>query len=188
MGANAPKPRINPDQIPSPVKTQTDDQETYGRAPFGTSTRGVVPMASTRFDVIDEGNSNPKFMRSTLYKLPVTEELANNSQLPMALVIQPLAKLSEKDTPIPLVDHGENGPIRCNRCKGYINPLCTFVDGGRRFVCSLCQFANEVPDSYFCNLDMMGRRMDLESRPELLYGTCEFVATAVSRPSHICMM
>ena len=80
---------------------------------------------------------------------------------------------------IPLVNPGDEGPIRCTRCKGYINPFCTFTDGGRRFICSLCQFASDVPNSYFCNLDMAGRRMDLETRPELMYGTCEYVPTQV---------
>ncbi len=35
-----------------------------------------------------------------------------------------------------------------------------------------------VRDSYFCNLDMMGRRADISSRPELLHGTIDVVAPA----------
>ena len=31
-----------------------------------------------------------------------------------------------------------------------------------------------VPVDYFCHLDMTGRRMDLEQRPELQYGSVEF--------------
>ena len=44
---------------------------------------------------------------------------------------------------IPVVDFGSMGPIRCQRCRGYINPFATFVDGGRQYICKLCDFVNE---------------------------------------------
>jgi protein transport protein SEC24 len=49
-----------------------------------------------------------------------------------------------------------------------------FTSGGQRFVCNMCLFENEVDPSYFCNLDMNGRRCDLDQRPELRSGTIEF--------------
>lgn len=36
------------------------------------------------------------------------------------------------------MDFGESGPLRCSRCKGYINPFMKFVDQGRRFICNFC--------------------------------------------------
>jgi protein transport protein SEC24 len=33
---------------------------------------------------------------------------------------------------------------------------------------------NAVPSNYFANLDMNGRRIDLQQRAELLFGSCEF--------------
>lgn len=41
-------------------------------------------------------------------------------------------------------------------------------------MCNMCLFENEVDPSYFCNLDMNGRRLDLDQRPELRNGTIEF--------------
>ena len=41
------------------------------------------------------------------------------------------------------VDHGASGPIRCNRCKTYMNPFVRFVDGGRQYLCPICQCSNE---------------------------------------------
>ena len=37
---------------------------------------------------------------------------------------------------------------------------------------------NEIPVEYFCNLDQDGRRRDLAERPELAFGTVEYVAPA----------
>ncbi len=46
-------------------------------------------------------------------------------------------------TPPPLVDLGELGPVRCNRCKAYMCPYMQFIDGGRRFQCCFCSCATE---------------------------------------------
>lgn len=39
---------------------------------------------------------------------------------------------------VQVVDFGEGGPVRCSRCKGYINPFMRFVDQGRKFTCNFC--------------------------------------------------
>lgn len=44
-----------------------------------------------------------------------------------------------------VVDFGESGPVRCSRCKGYINPFMKLIDHGRRFTCNFCGFAEETP-------------------------------------------
>lgn len=123
---------------------------------------------------IDGGNCNPRFFRMTTYNLPNTEDLLNTSQLPMGLVIQPLAQLRADEAPIETVDFGDAGPARCRRCNAYINPYMVFTNGGQRFVCNMCLFENDVDPGYFCNLDMNGRRCDLDQRPELRNGTIEF--------------
>lgn len=64
--------------------------------------------------------------------------------------------------------------MRCTRCQAYVNPNFQFLNGGRLFICNLCSFSNEVPSEYFANLDMNGRRVDLNQRPELYYGSVEF--------------
>ncbi|KAF9921778.1 COPII coat Sec23p-Sfb3p heterodimer component [Linnemannia zychae] len=171
----ASRPRIDPDQIPSPVAVQEADQEEWDQKPFVTSSRtSPTPLASSDFTAIDGGNCNPRFFRMTTYNLPNTEDLLNTSQLPMGLVIQPLAQLHADEAPIETVDFGDSGPARCRRCNAYINPYMIFTSGGQRFVCNMCLFENEVDPSYFCNLDMNGRRCDLDQRPELRNGTIEF--------------
>ncbi|KAF9161981.1 COPII coat Sec23p-Sfb3p heterodimer component, partial [Mortierella sp. AD011] len=169
------KSRIDPDQIPSPVAVQQADQVLWDDKSFITSSRTQMsPLASTDFMAVDEGNCNPRFFRMTTYNIPNTEELLSNSQLPMGLIIQPLAKLRADEAPIQTVDFGDGGPARCRRCKAYINPYMIFTNGGQRFVCNLCLFENEIEPTYFCNLDMSGRRLDLDQRPELRNGSIEF--------------
>uniref|UniRef100_A0A7M4E9H2 SEC24 homolog C, COPII coat complex component n=1 Tax=Crocodylus porosus TaxID=8502 RepID=A0A7M4E9H2_CROPO len=103
--------------------------------------------------------------------------MAKQSQVPLAAVIKPLAMLPTEETPPYLVDHGESGPIRCNRCKAYMCPFMQFIEGGRRFQCCFCSCVTEVPPHYFQHLDHTGKRVDFYDRPELSLGSYEFLAT-----------
>lgn len=47
------------------------------------------------------------------------------------------------------MDFGESGPVRCSRCKGYVNPFMKFIDQGRRFVCNLCGEYNPCPSIFY---------------------------------------
>lgn len=50
------KPKIDPDQIPSPVAVQENDQAQWDDTPFITSSKTLVtPLASSDFMAIDEG-------------------------------------------------------------------------------------------------------------------------------------
>lgn len=112
-----------------------------------------------------------------MYHLPASEDLATSSKIPLAMVIQPFAKQHPQEHPVPVVDFGEKGPIRCNRCRAYINLFVRFVRGGRQYECNICSMINDVPDEYFCNLDASGRRADCNQRPELVCASVDFVAS-----------
>lgn len=51
--------------------------------------------------------------------------------------------------PWQVVDLGELGPVRCGRCKAYMNPFMRWTDGGKTYVCNFCGQANPCPDVYF---------------------------------------
>ncbi|KAJ1853413.1 COPII coat Sec23p-Sfb3p heterodimer component [Coemansia sp. RSA 1822] len=172
-----PKPRIDPSQMPTPVTVHAIDQELHDEQPYSTALKTNVPLASTNFTAIDDGNSNPRFVRLTMYSIPHTEELLKASHMPLGIIVQPLADLAPTEAPVKLIDFGDEGPIRCSRCKTYINPYMVFINGGKHFVCNICRHENDVADDYFCNLDMVGRRLDREARPELHNGSVDFVAT-----------
>uniref|UniRef100_A0A8C9WKJ1 SEC24 homolog C, COPII coat complex component n=1 Tax=Scleropages formosus TaxID=113540 RepID=A0A8C9WKJ1_SCLFO len=198
--------RLDPDSIPSPVRTYKhtqplhyflcramtrpgaggsetiqvieDDKANKGSEPFITGVRGQVPpLVTTTFQVKDQGNASPRFIRCTAYNMPCTSDMAKQSQVPLAAIIKPLATLPPDEGPLHLVDHGEGGPIRCNRCKAYMCPYMQFIEGGRRFQCSFCSCVTDVPPHYFQHLDHTGRRVDCYERPELHLGSYEFLAT-----------
>ncbi|GAA5904381.1 uncharacterized protein JCM6883_006470 [Sporobolomyces salmoneus] len=166
--------RIDPDHIPSPVAVQEADQSLYRVEPYLTCSRMAAPLSNTEFIAIDQGNCNPRFLRMSTYNLPLSDDLAVASQLPLGLVVQPFAQLRPEEGTIPVVDFGETGPPRCERCRGYVNPWCVFVEGGQKFLCNLCGASTEVAPEYFSHLDMSQRRMDLDQRPELRLGSVDF--------------
>ncbi|KAJ0745650.1 putative Zinc finger, Sec23/Sec24-type, sec23/Sec24, trunk domain, sec23/Sec24, helical [Helianthus annuus] len=165
--------KIDPNQIPRPVPSSSvliheTRQGNQANPP---------PPATSEFIVRDTGNCSPRYMRSTINQIPCTSDLLNTSGMQLALLVQPLALPHPSEEPIQIVDFGEGGPVRCSRCKGYINPFMKFVDQGRRFICNFCGFTDETPRDYQCNLGPDGRRRDADERPELCRGTVEFVAT-----------
>lgn len=146
--------------------------------PFVTSQPGLVPpLVTTKSITQDQGNSGPRFIRSTMYNVPATADMMKQTAVPFALIISPFAKTLEGEIIPPIVNFGEVGPIRCIRCKGYMSPNMQFIDAGRRFQCLLCKATTEVPQEYFQHLDHTGQRTDKYERPELVLGTYEFVAT-----------
>ncbi|XP_062859044.1 protein transport protein Sec24C isoform X2 [Trichomycterus rosablanca] len=180
--AQAPAPpaqkRLHPDSIPSPIQVIEDDKANKGSELFITGVRGQVPpLVTTNFQVKDQGNSSPRYIRCTAYNIPCTSDMAKQSQVPLAAVIKPLATLPSDESPPYIVDHGEVGPIRCNRCKAYMCPYMQFIEGGRRFQCGFCSCVTEVPPHYFQHLDHTGKRVDCYERPELSMGSYEFAAT-----------
>ncbi|XP_035966159.1 protein transport protein Sec24C isoform X3 [Halichoerus grypus] len=170
--------RIDPDAIPSPIQVIEDDRNNRGSEPFVTGVRGQVPpLVTTNFLVKDQGNASPRYIRCTSYNIPCTSDMAKQAQVPLAAVIKPLARLPPEEASPYVVDHGESGPLRCNRCKAYMCPFMQFVEGGRRFQCCFCSCINDVPPQYFQHLDHTGKRVDAYDRPELSLGSYEFLAT-----------
>ncbi|KAI9280486.1 Sec23/Sec24 trunk domain-containing protein [Sporodiniella umbellata] len=161
------KPRIDPNLIPSPVEQRM--QSANDPQCFYTCSNDPLPCVLTEFQCVDQGNCNPRFIRPTLREAPEESGFLTDTSLPFGLIVQPLAQ-----TDLPLVDSGSQGPVRCHRCKGYLNPWCRYTDLGKKYVCNLCDYENPVSEDQFCPLDSVGRRMDMESHPELTYGSVDF--------------
>ncbi|XP_041364667.1 protein transport protein Sec24C-like [Gigantopelta aegis] len=169
--------KLDPDQMPSPIQVIEDDRKSHSGL-FPTGSRGTLPpLVTTEFIAQDQGICNPRFIRSTMYNVPCTSDMLKGSHIPFVLTITPFAKLHEQEQPPPLVDLSDMGPVRCTRCKAYMNPFMQFLDGGRRFQCVFCGCATDVPPEYFAHLDHTGKRVDVYNRAELCLGSYEFTAT-----------
>jgi protein transport protein SEC24 len=176
MGA-VPQRRLDPDQMPNPIQVMSENQRASGGV-FATNQVGQVPpLVTTKFVTQDQGNTGPRFLRSSMYSVPATTDMMKQSAIPFSIVVSPFARLADGEMQPPIVDMGEVGPIRCVRCKAYMSPHMQFIDAGRRFHCVLCKATTEVPAEYFQHLDHTGQRVDKYERPELVLGTYEFVAT-----------
>ncbi|KAH1004221.1 hypothetical protein HUJ04_004007 [Dendroctonus ponderosae] len=176
MGQTARK--LDPDQMPSFIQVIRDDQASRSGL-FVTNEKGLVPpLVTTNFVVQDQGNCSPRFIRSTMYNVPISQDILKHTAVPFSLVISPMARVGKDEYPPPIVNFGELGPVRCIRCKAYMCPYMQFIDSGRRFQCLFCKATTDVPAQYFQHLDHTGQRMDKYERPELVLGSYEFVATA----------
>ncbi|XP_060635002.2 protein transport protein Sec24D [Anolis sagrei] len=170
--------KLDPDSIPSPIQVIENDRASRGGQIYATNIRGQVPPLVTTDCVIqDQGNASPRYLRCTTYCFPSSSDLAKQAQIPLAAIIKPFANVLPNETPIYMVNHGETGPLRCNRCKAYMCPFMQFIEGGRKYQCGFCSCVNDVPPFYFQHLDHVGRRIDHYERPELSLGSYEYVAT-----------
>ena len=175
LQGTSPQGRVDPDQIPSVPRSRDRAASYYLDHVFPTLENHLPPPGAVPFVAHDQGNSSPRFARLTTNSIPSTVESLASTGLPLGLLLQPLASLQPGETPIPVLDFGESGPPRCRRCRAYVNPFMTFRSGGNRFVCNMCNFANEVATDYFSPLNPQGVRIDREQRPELMRGTVEFM-------------
>ncbi|KAF0695512.1 Aste57867_13682 [Aphanomyces stellatus] len=169
-----PAQRIDPTQIPRPLGK--DDIVTYVAK---GATLTMPPPANSKYICIDDGCASPRFVRPSLNHVPESKDLLNQSALPLGAILCPLAKLQPGELPIPLVDFGPSGPLRCTRCKAYVNCFTKFIQGGRLFACNICAMHNETPREYYCAVDPMGKRRDATERMELARGSVEFLVPPV---------
>lgn len=169
--------RIDPEQVPRPVHAPEAVSKVGGKE-FETNKYQVPPPATAVCTILDRGSCSCEFMRCTTNQVPAYPSTANTAHVPMAVFCQPFAAQTAEEEPVPIVDRGEFGPLRCTRCKAYVCPHFTWHSQGKEACCCLCRQRIEVPHQYFCSLDEKGLRRDYKERPELQRGTVDYVAPA----------
>ncbi|KAH3663630.1 hypothetical protein OGAPHI_005031 [Ogataea philodendri] len=174
----APKQQIGVDpastddlSIPN-IRYQLD--HTYKDSEFLTFENVSPPLAGTQYVAVDQGNASPKFVRMTLYSVPSSEKLRQQSKIPLGLVLTPFAPTQPGEKPVPEVDCREMSAVpRCRRCRTYINPA--MQHGGYNMICNICSFSSPVPQEYLSQVDANGVRSDYYERPELHSGVYDLV-------------
>lgn len=127
---------------------------------------------------VEAFNSPTHFVRSTTSLLPNSVSARQKANVPLGIVLQPLAPLPPDVEDVPSVNFGTIGGsiIRCKSCRTYINPFVIWEANGRRWTCNLCGFSQGTPESYAAPLDETGKRSDRYDRPELCRGAVEYIA------------
>lgn len=174
-GRNSGSSRIDPEQVPRPVG-QVEAVREEGGKKFETTKYHVPPSAGAVATILDRGSCSCEFIRMTVNQVPAYPSTANTAHVPVAAICQPFAELTPLEEPVPLVDFGEEGPLRCTRCKAYVNPHFQWQNHGREVICNLCGHRVDVPNAYYCNIDAAGKRTDHGERLELQRGTVDYVA------------
>lgn len=167
--------KIDPDQVPRPIGLPDAVKEEGGKV-YDTLKYHVPPPASSVCTIVDRGSASCEFMRLTVNQIPAYPSTANTAHVPIAVVCQPFAELTPFEDPVPVVNFGETGPMRCPRCKAYVNPHFSWHNGGQEASCNFCAHRFEVSREYVCSLDERGHRRDLAQRPELRRGTVDYIA------------
>lgn len=161
----APPPRMVPSQ-----------QKPGGyNAGYPNASRSISQPQAPMVEIDESKQCSREFMRMSVNAVPKTRSQAQHLKFPLGCVVSPLSGDPEN---VPIVNFGSSGVIRCKKCRTYINPFVTFVDGGSRWKCNVCSFLVETPNAYFAPLDAEGKRQDLQQRPELLKGEVEIIAPA----------
>merc|ERR1719422_2570052 len=121
------KKGLDPDSMPNPIQVMADDRAAQPSGQFVTNEKGKMPpLVTTNFTTIDQGNSGPRMMRSTMYSVPDQPDMKKQTSVPLGLVMTPLAEPAPGEYPTPVVNLGDLGPVRCLRCKAYMSPFMTF--------------------------------------------------------------
>lgn len=140
--------------------------------------KGNMPPSSYYdYKTQENGNPNPRMLRSNFYTLPQDPSTINSTGSLIGISLQPLSDVGPYDEMVPLIDEPK-GPFRCSRCRCYINPYFTYDSKGSSTFCNLCKMENKLPTEMYAPVNQYGVRTDKNERYELHCGTYEFLASS----------
>ena len=178
--------KINPDVIPRPRHVEEIYKNSTTKTfVFETNEDSLPPFSTSYFAVKETNNSSPKFIRSSIIKLPLDQETLNKTSLIFGLHIQPFTELNEGDSSIPQVEVNDD-ILRCSRCNTYINNKfdMRYVGNNKRIaVCNCCNYNIDLSSG---NIKVKPEymAMDISSIPELSNPSIDFVAPAKFLPKY----
>ena len=160
----APRPTVNPSDYLN------------GPSTFLSKIKaGFPPSSLSRYKGIDQGNATPKLLRPTMTILPSEPAFISGSTFPMGAIIQPLAEFDEGEQGIPTIIPPQSGPLRCEKCKAYVNSSFIFLNEGQKYQCNLCLNIMSTPEEHFSTTDINGKRADYDERIDLQKGCYEYI-------------
>lgn len=157
------------------VATQRwEDQLLNLQKTFETARDSAPPLPTTAFYAMDQGACDPRLLSLSMYNIPADEHLRSAIKLPLGLTIQPFAT-TIPDEPLPLIDQRtEAGPLRCKRCRAYINSGFKFGFDASA-TCNICGVKLRLPSDEFISPGTGFQGPDVSLRPEMQKGSVEFL-------------
>ena len=126
---------------------------------------------------MDDYNTDKSLLRCTTDRFPSTSQLQKELGIPLAIIVKPFGELPSGEE-IPTAHFNNKPLIRCKDCRVYINPFVKFIEYGHKWICNFCKDVNPTEGYYYSPADESGLRKDIESRPELIYGSVDFLASS----------
>ncbi|XP_053336461.1 protein transport protein Sec24C [Clarias gariepinus] len=173
---------LDPQLLPSVVQVMNEDRAQWEGKIFATEHKSTVPpLSSTSCTLEDRGNATARFIRCTSYNFPIEAQSAQQSHLPLAAILCPLARPENKERSVPVCNAGEcvKG---CGACGAFMSPAMSWQDCGQRFYCPFCGKLTEVPWQSYQPTNN-GQRVDREKRPELSLGSYEILEAQKGEPA-----
>lgn len=113
------------DALPDLPKILQENQKMYS----SYTTDVVPPIFSTTNSIVSETlNSDPYLIRSTMYKVPVSEYALVESNIPFSIILTPFNDKS--------VIKSVEGEEKCERCRSYASKLTKNTNNS--FTCQIC--------------------------------------------------
>ncbi|CAG9483191.1 unnamed protein product [Plasmodium vivax] len=120
--------RIDMNKIPRPIINTQEKKKKKNLKVFETCKYISPPSYYQPYISIDTGKADPRFMKSTLYQIPLFSETLKLSQIPFGIIVNPFACLNEGegvdkiDMKDIINDKEENVEIlRCPKCLSYLH-------------------------------------------------------------------
>lgn len=165
-----------------------EDQNQHLQTTFETANNSILPLPSTEFYCMDQGSCDPRLMRLSMYNVPEDEHLRSATKLPLGLTVQPFAPILPSE-PIPVVGSTDNiilddgsgevkEPLRCKRCRTYINPGFKFGYDSSA-ICNICHVKMQISMDDFNSIDPTGQRGNPADKLEITKGCVDFLVPKI---------
>lgn len=119
--------RIDMNKIPRPIINGAEKGKRNAKV-FETSEYIAPPSCFQPYVAVDTGKANPKFIKSSLYQIPLFSDTLKLAKVPFGVILNPFARVSEVeqvdkvDMKDVINDKEENIEIlRCPKCFGYLH-------------------------------------------------------------------
>ncbi|KNG76713.1 hypothetical protein PFMG_02944 [Plasmodium falciparum IGH-CR14] len=173
--------RIDMNKIPRPIINFQDKKSRRNLKVYDTCKYISPPSYYQPYISIDTGKADPRFVKSTLYQIPLFSETLELSKIPFGIIVNPFARLNEGecvekvDMKDVINDKEENIEIlRCPKCYSYLHATI-LEDISKSVHCVFCDTEFLINENVLFDIYQYNEKMN--SRME---GPNDCISTGIS--------